>query len=354
MNAKSVWRAAFLLTLAATTASGVGCSDSGDSSAVPGPEGGPDSTLDSGVGLGDDTSTPGDDTSVPGVDTGTGPDTGMENDTGADSEVVDSGADSPTGEDAADSTVADTGTGMDSTVADTGHEMDSALDTGTEMDSGADTGSGMDSMADTGQDSEADSAADTGTDTGADASDGSTPLAPCTTAGQTNCVQCNGWTTGLCTPTEAILVQHDIDKGFATTAGPDPAGSCYNCLLMSACIDDSTFGDSQLECEDSKITVGTAAECRATLACAIASGCAASAVAPCYCGTASVATACQGNPAPGPINGACATQIATGLGFPVTDGTDNTKDLETNTRASGMAGVILQCVLSNNCTACSM
>src|SRR5215475_13133236 len=97
MSAKSFRGIALLLTLAGASALWVGCSDVGDSSAVPGPEGGPDSTLESGIGPSDDSSAPGDDTSSSGddtsstQDTGTSGDTGIETDAGADSEAMDSG-----------------------------------------------------------------------------------------------------------------------------------------------------------------------------------------------------------------------------------------------------------------------
>jgi hypothetical protein len=185
------------------------------------------------------------------------------------------------------------------------------------------------------------------------------PLLPCTTAGQANCVQCVGNDKGAinnktCTPTEAQFVQHDIDTGKATVAGADPAGSCYDCLWNNACIDDTHFGDDAHECGDTAAltSFGTAAECQATVGCILGSSCASSALATCYCGTAGLLTTCQGNPASGPINGACASTIAAGLGFAVTDGTDNTGKLNSTTYASGMADQIFQCALSNSCTAC--
>jgi hypothetical protein len=242
---------------------------------------------------------------------------------------------------------------MDSTVS-----MDSAADTGHMEDSPADTSPPMDSsveaMAEAGQDAPVDSPADTSTspETDTDASDGAGPLVPCTTAGQTNCVKCDGQTTGLCTPTEAIVVQYDIDKGLVTAPGPEPMTACYECLTGIACLDDS-IGDTGHECEDT-LAVGTADQCRATLSCALSSNCAAVAVSTCYCGTAGVATTCHGNPAPGPINGACATQIATGLGFPVTDGTDNANHLTDPTRAAGKAVEIMYCGQNNGCTQCFM
>jgi len=180
------------------------------------------------------------------------------------------------------------------------------------------------------------------------------PLAPCTT-GTAGCVQCQGNTTGAtaneCTPTEAAFVAHDIAKGKATAPGPDPSGSCYACLLGGGCLDDTQFSDTGKECEDA-IATGTTAQCSTVISCILGSSCASSAVSTCYCGTASVSGACQGNPAPGPINGACDTQISTGLGFALTDGTDNTKNLTDITRAAGRADQIFQCAQSNSCAAC--
>jgi hypothetical protein len=175
-------------------------------------------------------------------------------------------------------------------------------------------------------------------------------LAPCTT-GTAGCVQCQGNSSNLCSPTEAAFVAHDIAKGKATAPGPDPSGSCYACLLGGGCIDDTQFADTGHECGDA-ITTGTSAQCESVISCILGSSCSSSAVSTCFCGTAGVSTACQGNPAPGPINGACDTQIAAGLGFPVTDGTDNTKNLTDTTRAAGRADQIFQCAQSNACAAC--
>jgi hypothetical protein len=192
---------------------------------------------------------------------------------------------------------------------------------------------------------------DTGTGT-PDTGTGGGPLAPCTTAGQTNCVQCQGNNSGLCTATEALFVQHDIDKGIATAAGPDPSSACYSCLFNADCIDNDAFGDTGKECGDAIQTFGTAAECSAVVSCILGSNCAASAVAPCYCGTLGLATTCQGTSGVA-VNGACDTVIAAGLGFPVGDGTDNTAKLENSAFASGRADQIFQCgVVANGCSAC--
>jgi hypothetical protein len=177
-------------------------------------------------------------------------------------------------------------------------------------------------------------------------------LAPCTTS-TTGCVQCQGNSTGLCSQTEADFVSHDIAKGKATTPGADPTGSCYACLLGGGCLDDTQFSDTGHECSDAFATFGTQAECESVISCILGSSCASSgAVAPCYCGTAGVSTTCQGNPAAGPINGACDAQISSGLNFAMTDGTDNTKNLTDTTRAAGRADQIFQCAISNSCSAC--
>jgi hypothetical protein len=175
------------------------------------------------------------------------------------------------------------------------------------------------------------------------------PILPCTTANQTGCVQCQGSTGGACSPTEQSIVAADVAAKRSTAAGPSGANSCYTCLYNGGCLDD-TLGDTNHECGD--LPAAAQGACATTLGCLITSKCAATAVSACYCGTAGVATACQGNPAPGPINGACDTQIAAGLGFPVTDGTDNTKHLTDTTLASGMADQIFQCALSNSCAMC--
>jgi hypothetical protein len=254
------------------------------------------------------------------------------------------------GEAAADSTVEDSG--MDSTVG----PMDSGADTSAPQDTGVDAPEETGSPVDSGADAPTDSPADTGVDTGVDSG---SPLVPCTTAGQMNCVQCDGWVSTLCTPTEAAIVQRDIEKGHVTAAGPEPHDpnntygneACYECLFHGGCVDDDVIGDTDHECED-MLTVGTAGECKTTLACLLSTACADKGVSTCYCGTAGVTTTCQGNPAPGPINGVCADQIAAGLGLDVKNGTAITKALNDYTKASGMADQILTCGLANMCKNC--
>ena len=207
---------------------------------------------------------------------------------------------------------------------------------------------------------------DTGVDSGSpdtSTSDGGSeaaagPLAPCTTAGQTNCVQCagNNKTTGalangLCTATQASFVQRDIDKGVATAAGNDPSGSCYDCLFQNTCLDDTHFGDTGRDCGDSTITTGTAAQCLAVVSCVLGSSCSASTTVACYCGTAPENTTCQGNPASA-VNGVCDAQIAAGLGFSTQDGTDVTAHFTDGDKAAGVADQIFNCAVNSGCSAC--
>jgi hypothetical protein len=195
------------------------------------------------------------------------------------------------------------------------------------------------------------------------------PLIPCTTAGQTGCVPCDQNTSEVCTPTEAKFVQLDIDLGLATTAAPetDPS-SCYECLVSFSCIDDAS-GDVNKECEDNTgaatyASGTTVAECQSVLSCIVdslgtppveAHGCAANGVSGCYCGT-DPASSCGSGSASAPItagvNGACASQIATGLNFPLGDGADISHDLSVKTLATGRAIQIFACANSNGCLSC--
>jgi hypothetical protein len=189
---------------------------------------------------------------------------------------------------------------------------------------------------------------------------GPSPLAPCTSSGQTGCVQCqynNGAGSSLpnadqvCTPTEAALVEHDIASALATAPGPDPNGSCYQCAALSGCLDDSQFADTGHECED-LTGAGDPAACQATLACILASSCGATALSTCYCGTAPVSGSCAAVGSSNAANGACVNAEAAGLGFAANDGLDILKNFTSTTLPAGVANNIFQCATSNGCTAC--
>jgi hypothetical protein len=343
------------------------CSDVGDSSAVPGGGEGGSSGLDATSGGHADSSSSssgGTDDGAPQATNDGAPSDSSEHD--AESEDVAAPGLDATGEDVASPDVESQDVesqdveSLDAGATDVQSEG-AAADAGDAAAADATAGDALDDAAQDAQDApgevaDGSDAADAA-DAELDATDGGGPLAPCTQSNPTGCVQCQGnidagANTNLCSPTEAQFVRHDIAKGIATAPGPDPAAGCYTCLLGGGCIDDTQFNDTGHECEDPFATFGTAAECESVITCILGSSCATTAVSTCYCGTAGVSTACQGNPAPGPINGACDTQIAAGLNFPVTDGTDNTKNLTDITRAAGKADQIFQCAQSNGCTAC--
>jgi hypothetical protein len=194
-------------------------------------------------------------------------------------------------------------------------------------------------------------------------------LGPCTIAGQVGCVQCNGNSDNLCTPTEADFVQLDITTGLATAPGPDPAAGCYPCLVAGGCLDG--LGLTGDECEDTTgaavyINGTTAAECEAVVQCILASGedndqCAYESPGGCYCGKGVTNATCAGGSstspdtcsvALGPIKGVCAEQIASGLAFPCGDGADIAPNTNTTRLAAGRGIQIFTCAGSNSCTQC--
>jgi hypothetical protein len=190
-------------------------------------------------------------------------------------------------------------------------------------------------------------APDSGTvvDGDAGSADTTPALVPCTSAGQTGCIACSGNTGGVCSPTEALLVQKDIAAGNAATT------PCYSCVLNAGCIDDTAFGDHGIECGDLTGTFGSSGSassnlCLSTLQCILTTSCAASSVSGCYCGS-SVGPNCVSAPSP---DGACYTQEVTGLGL--TTNQDVLKNFTNFTLPSGMANQFAQCALSNGCGAC--
>ena len=244
-------------------------------------------------------------------------------------------------------------TGVDTGAPDTG-----APDTGTPDTGTPDTGAPDTGTPDTGS-------PDTGVDTGtADAG----PLVPCTTAGQTNCVQCQGNASGtgnnggLCSPTEAVLVNLDIAQGTQTAAGPAVSASCYSCAYNAGCIDDTQFPDTGHECGDlpsGNFTAGNGnvasftSDCIALLSCITTSGCAQTngGVDNCYCGAGGGSpSACPSNGAA--TNGACKTQEVNGFTFMPSDSTNILKNFSDKAEPSGVANQIIVCANSNGCTQC--
>jgi hypothetical protein len=222
-----------------------------------------------------------------------------------------------------------------------------AVDAGA-VDTGApDTGTAADtSVADT-------SVADTSVADTSTPPDVSTTPVPCTTTA-TGCVPCSGNTSGLCSPTEAAFVAHDISEGNATLAGGDGPNGCYSCLLNAGCLNDNVFGDSGNECGDLTGAAGSTADpslCISTLSCVLSTSCASGdSVSNCYCGPTHAGSACAA--AGATVNGACVTQEVAGLGFPIADNTDILKNFDDKTRSSGLANEIFQCAISNACQTC--
>jgi len=201
------------------------------------------------------------------------------------------------------------------------------------------------------------------------------PSGPCTQAGQTNCVSCNGSTGGICTVDEALWVQKDITHGIATVAGPDTAAghdgasgnlNCYQCMLAGSCIDSPSHHVTGVECGDltgnftngSGASVPAISTCQATLTCDVAAssnGCATNANGEsfCYCGTGGFvpdAIACESHGSA--VNGACLSQQVAGFAFVQTDATDIVTNFTDTTEPSGKANFEVGCALSNNCTSC--
>jgi len=343
MTIKTSYSAVILVALLACAP--LGCSDVGDSSAVPEDSGAPDAAdvnaplvLD-GASPGTDSAAPPD--SAPSVVDAAGDDAAGPEAGGDDAAVPEAGGDDASGGDSG------TDAGQDATTEagsqDAGGEDSGSGDATVPTDSGSDTGTTTDGAS--------------GGDSGGDAGGG---LVPCTTKGQTGCVKCqaNDGEQGtspnadqVCTPTEAALVAHDIASGLATAPGPDPDGSCYACAALAGCLDDSQFGDTGHECEDVAGAPG-AGECEATIACILQSSCAADSVSTCYCGSAPVSGTCAAVGSSNAANGACKAVEATGLGLAATDGLDVLKSFTSTTLPAGVANNIFQCAQSNSCTAC--
>lgn len=294
-------------------------------------------------------------TSAPPPESGV-PETGVE-ETGAPEASVETGAPESGTEETGAPESGSPDTGSPDTGSPDAASHDAEAD-GASADTGADTGS-ADAESDSAvPDGSADASHDTGTP---DAEAGSSTPTPCTTAGQTNCVQCWGNNDNLCTATEAILVQLDIDKGLVDNSGSTATG-CYSCMVNADCSNDDVSGDSDHECGD--LTGNFAGDgggagqsdtslCLATLTCLVTTGCASATdnEDACYCGAGGGSpSACAS--AGAATNGACKTQITNGLYPSPNDSTDVLKDFTDTTEPSGMADQLLHCAIVSKCTQC--
>lgn len=158
------------------------------------------------------------------------------------------------------------------------------------------------------------------------------------------CGQFNGG--AACTPTELRFV----NKSF----------ECYSCLVNASCLNSVAFGDKNHECEDLKgnatggAKAGTAnsALCLATIDCILASHCASSDVASCYCGPLAGSTCAM---AATPGQGACAQAEVEGSNHLITDPASSVSPaLGDLGLPAGKADAIFACAKLNNCErACS-
>lgn len=360
----------------------VGCSDVGDSSALP-TEAGEDAAADgtvSGVDAGETSEgSPSGESSMPSLDASQDgvapPSDDSSTDQGSQTELADaeagSSAQPDTGSGSGGADVGPTGSG-DADAGPTGAGAEEAED--------AEVADALDATItenpDTGTDAAeetgitVDSAIEAGTEAGLEAGS----LVPCTTAGQTGCVQCDQTTAGdgVCTATEAIIVSWDISKGNISGGVPDPTASCYECLVSSQCIDSVHTHLAHRNCEKAAAgTVGSGAQatetniqaCLNTLACVFGvtdmsfTNCAndpspGDGISNCYCGAAFPnVPSCNGAPAlssAGGVNGKCAQVIVDGLGDTSSEASATVLDqITTPTLASGLADTVLKCAGSN-------
>jgi hypothetical protein len=204
---------------------------------------------------------------------------------------------------------------------------------------------------------------------------------PCTTAGQTNCVKCDQNATGLCTPTEAIVVTRDIEEGFVS-GNMLTMDSCYECAILNGFINSDLMMFFGNECGD--LTGAAVQQCLDALNCylgfpqsgtagstgtnsgatpaALAADCSnekPSGVFNCFCGASepnvtacktggTVAAAATGGPGVASPNGVCINQIIAGTG--TTTSTINSTiitDMSTVTLGAGLAAQFVQNAGSN-------
>jgi hypothetical protein len=360
-------RAAGFLTLACV----VGCSDVGDSSALPGPTSpNSDSASEFDVFAGDD----GTDSTVEGGSAS--PDDVLVAATdGSDAASTRSEPDLSDGPSGTEMTPATVGGSLESGATDVA-SADGSVDS-TVQDANADS-LVPDAKADAtaaadGESRDSESIDGQGTDSGIDA----TGPSPCTTspcaASGPNSVECDGnmgmnAPTGVCTPTEVRLVDRDIRNGNLTAAGQlkpyilsTKTGSCYECMVFNDCIDNDVNGDTGKECAD--VTVATLdtepgpQECLDTFDCIESNMCdTANPPASCFCGTASGASCLTAGAANGPcLNleidglavGTCSTTYPAAKSCTEGDATATSKAYDDQTRPAGNANSLLGCAFAN-------
>jgi hypothetical protein len=193
-----------------------------------------------------------------------------------------------------------------------------------------------------------------------DGGDSGAPPVPCTTQGQTDCVQCFATAAGdgVCTGTEALIVDRDIAKGnlVGGQLSMDTTVSCYACLASALII------TSPKQCESLTGNVGSGAQaaetktkaCLNTLSCILGladatfASCAndpppGDGLSNCYCGSAFPSIASCSGAAGTAVNGACAGVILDGLGeTTATPASMVLSTILTSSLATGRADAILK------------
>jgi hypothetical protein len=115
-------------------------------------------------------------------------------------------------------------------------------------------------------------------------------------------------------------------------------------MYFKGCIDDTVLNDTGNECEDAVVTTGTDVQCLAVVDCILATSCSAAATYNCFCDSGPPSSTCN--------TGACAAQIASAFGFPVSDGSDIATNFDKKTYAGGMADWIFNCAVNKSCGPC--
>jgi hypothetical protein len=203
---------------------------------------------------------------------------------------------------------------------------------------------------------------------------------PCSASG-TNSARCSDKTNGVCTSTEAIVMNYDVSKN-SQGSGATIATGCYQCMINNACLDATGTANglgtavTNAECGDPdgantnppfdsrNVSSSNVPNCLDALLCTITGGVTGmapysgvnecttsqspSSVSNCYCGSAT-GSACIASPS-SPV-GVCAARENTALGT-----TDPTTALshftDTTFSPGGVGNAVLNCALTANCAAC--
>jgi hypothetical protein len=350
----------------------VACSDVGDNTGLGGSAGGQDSAVDGTVvgegGGSGDTGASSEDAGG-GEDVAQGSDTGAGND-GSQQGSEDSASDAPVVEENGGGNPPEAGPDAPSTEPEASAPEAAAPEAAAPEAAAPETGApdaSPDGEADASADSSVhvDAGSDAAIESGVDGSGGA--LVPCTSAGQTGCVKCLE-NSGVCTPTEAALLQIDIDNGKVTAPGPAPADPgdgtiCYTCMADNFCLDNSS--QTGFECGDSpaSFTNGAGASvsgptvCLNTLECITGTAgmnCpnAANGIGECYCGPSLTPTQCQTATSQ---NGPCLSEEIAGFAYTPGATAANTilGEFTTQTQPSGIANALLACALGNPPDTCA-